>query len=151
MNAPRSTPEERANELYWRSEDTVEEVAERLEMSRGALYSHVRPLEAGGECPDCGAALVYPNRSSRAAGRAACPECERTFAEEAAAAPVARGEESHPHLGQAPGNGDASGRLRRWREDLAAVEPERAAMIGGAAALGVVFGAAAATLARRRG
>ena len=36
----------------------------------------------------------------------------------------------------------------RWREDLAAVPPQRVAMVGGAAALGVMVGAAATRMLR---
>ena len=36
----------------------------------------------------------------------------------------------------------------RWREDLSGVEPQRAALVGGGAALGVMVGAAAARAVR---
>lgn len=41
-------------------------------------------------------------------------------------------------------NGRESGGWSRWRRELAAVEPERYALVGGGAALGVMVGAAAA-------
>jgi hypothetical protein len=53
-------------------------------------------------------------------------------------------DEPRPRLGDAA----AQSGLSRWREDLTGVTPERAALIGGAAALGVVLGAAAARAVR---
>ncbi|HEX2091302.1 MAG TPA: hypothetical protein VHG28_02825 [Longimicrobiaceae bacterium] len=147
--------QERANDLYWNSPDPVDSVAEELGMKRSALYAAVRPIPAGAECPDCGEELVFPNRSSRTARRAMCLACNRTVAlDEVPASKSARGpriDDGHGYAGRDTGYGEGGGRLRHWREGLAAVEPERAARLGGAAALGVVVGAAAATLYRRMG
>jgi hypothetical protein len=148
--------QERANELYWNSPDTVDQVAAELGLSRNVLYAAVRPLHAGADCPGCGEGLVFPNRSTRASGRAMCLSCDRTLSLD----------DLPPSTGTAPGtrtseegSGHAPGLrgfvsepregLRRWREELSEVEPQRAAMIGGAAALGVLFGIGAALLVRR--
>lgn len=146
---------ERANRMYWNSSETVDRIAEELGMSRNALYSSVRPEPAGADCPDCGEELVYPNRTSRTAGRAICLACDARFsvAELPAAAGAGAGSGRHAHgagyEGRETGYGDARGRLGGLREGLAAVEPERAAMIGGAAVLGAMAGVAAVNLLRR--
>jgi len=149
--------QERANDLYWNSGDTVDQVAGELGITRTVLYSAVRPLPAGADCPHCGSGLVFPNRSSRTAGRAMCLSCERTYSTSEL--------ESSPEEGGAAGGyarwgiGDqqhggaayqaARERLRQWREDLASVERSRVFMIGGAAVLGVLVGVTAASALRR--
>jgi hypothetical protein len=144
---------ERANRMYWNSSETVDRIAEQLGMSRNALYSSVRPAPAGVECPDCDEELVFPNRTSRLAGRALCLSCDTTHAV-ADLRPVgsraAAGAPSHTHAGREEGYREAGGALLGGlREGLAAVEPKRAAMIGGAAVMGAVAGVAAASLLRR--
>lgn len=155
---------ERANDLYWNSADTVDKIAEQLGMSRNALYASVRPEPVGEDCPDCGEGLVFPNRTSRAAGQAMCLACEESMAlddlalrREASRGPARahspaghpHGYGEHSHAGRDLGYGDAGGPLRNLREGLAAVEPERVALIGGAATLGAMVGAAAVSLIRR--
>ena len=156
MDAASDTAEslhDQANDLYWNSSETVDQLAARLGMSRNALYASVKPIPAGGTCPHCGEALVFTNRSSRAAGKATCPGCEaevqpeagaEASAYEAAAPPVV---ESTVHEVPPPASG---GRLEQLKESLAGVEPERAAIIGGAAALGAAVGAAAIKVIRRK-
>lgn len=148
--------QERANRLYWNSSETVDRIAGQLGMSRNALYSAVRPAPAGVECPDCDEELVFPNRTSRLAGRALCLSSGATHAV-AGLPPVG----SRPDRERAPGASGYEGReegyagargarLGGLRDGLAAVEPQRAALIGGAAVMGAVAGVAAATLLRRR-
>lgn len=144
---------EQANDLYWNSSETVDQLAARLGMSRNALYASVKPIPAGGTCPHCNEPLVFINRSSRAAGKATCPGCEAEVqleagAETPAPAPKAQTIVATPvHEIPPP---DAGGRLDQIKESLAGVEPERAAIIGGAAALGVAVGAAAIKVIRRK-
>lgn len=151
--------QERANRLYWTSSETVDRIAGQLGMSRNALYSSVRPAPAGVECPDCDEELVFPNRTSRLAGRALCLSCDATHA--VADLPPAgsrpngdrsAGDADAPEYeGREEGHGGGRGvRLGGLRDGLAAVEPQRAALIGGAAVMGAVAGVAAATLLRRR-
>jgi hypothetical protein len=141
---------ERANELYWNSSDTVDQVAEQIGVSRNALYGVVRPLPAGATCPDCGEGLVFPNRSTRASGRAMCLTCDHTVSLDDLSPPTGIGAPT-----RIPGeeeNGFLSGsreRLHHFREELSSVERERVLMIGTAAALGMVFGVAAGAVARR--
>jgi hypothetical protein len=148
--------QERANRLYWNSTDTVEGIAEQLGVSRRSLYNVVQPEPTGVECPDCTLELVFPNRTSRTAGRAVCLECDRTLALEDLPEPGARNGrgERGPSLYEGRAGGHAAGngrevRLGGLRDGLAAVEPRRAAMIGGAAVLGAVAGVASASLLRR--
>ncbi len=64
---------ERANELYWGSDRSVNQIADELDLSKGALYALVRPLSADRGCPLCGAQTAYPNRTARERGRIDCP------------------------------------------------------------------------------
>lgn len=134
--------QDRVNRLYWESDETVADVAKQLEMSQSTLYAAVEPRPAGVVCSRCGAPTHYLNRSGRAAGEAVCSACgATTTAEEQPAQPVSTVD--------APSAG-ATEKLRRFKEDLSAVPPERAALIGGAAALGVAVGAAAVKAARKK-
>lgn len=67
---------ERANSLYWESDDSVNEIAEALDLSKGALYALVQPLRTDEPCPECGAHLEFSNRTARDKGLVACPSCE---------------------------------------------------------------------------
>ncbi len=66
---------ERANELYWGSDRSVNELAEDLDLSKGALYSLIRPLPAGLECPECAGGMSYANRTARDRGYVTCEGC----------------------------------------------------------------------------
>ena len=55
---------EAANELYWDSEKSVNQIADELDLSKGALYGLIRPLPAGVGCPLCGDEVVSPNRTA---------------------------------------------------------------------------------------
>jgi len=65
----------RANALYWESDDSVNDIADRLDLSKGALYSLVEPLPADEACPECAGELEFPNRTAREKGYVSCPEC----------------------------------------------------------------------------
>lgn len=69
-------PKERANGLYWSSDESVNAIADELDLSKGALYGLVDPLPAGLPCPRCSADMVYPNRTARDKGFLTCPECD---------------------------------------------------------------------------
>jgi hypothetical protein len=66
---------ERANELYWGSDRSVNELAEDLDLSKGALYSLIRPLPADLDCPECGGGMTYANRTARDRGYVTCEAC----------------------------------------------------------------------------
>jgi len=65
----------RANELYWRSKRSVNQIAEEMDLSKSRLYALVRPLPAGRPCPACPWELIFPNRTAREKGLGSCPEC----------------------------------------------------------------------------
>jgi hypothetical protein len=67
--------EAKAHELYWDSDESVNQIAEDLGLSKGSLYSIIRPLPAGLGCPECGEELLYPNRTARERGMVGCPSC----------------------------------------------------------------------------
>ena len=65
----------RANELYWGSDDGVNQIAERLDLSKGALYGRIGPLPVGAGCPLCGTEVEYANRTARDHDEVDCPDC----------------------------------------------------------------------------
>lgn len=77
-----------ANRLYWRSDLSVNRIAEELNLSKSALYGLLQPLEADAGCPQCGTRMVFDNRTARDRGLARCPSCD-AGAESAGAAPAA--------------------------------------------------------------
>ncbi len=65
----------RANELYWHSDESVNQIARSLDLSKGMLYEIVVPLGAEISCPhDCGE-LVWSNRTARDRGFVGCTGC----------------------------------------------------------------------------
>ena len=66
---------ERANELYWGSDRSVNDLADDLDLSKGALYSLIRPLSAAVDCPECGGEMSYANRTARDRGLVTCEAC----------------------------------------------------------------------------
>jgi predicted RNA-binding Zn-ribbon protein involved in translation (DUF1610 family) len=77
MERPTSNlePDDRANELYWGSDRSVNQIAEELDLSKGALYAVIRPLAAGLGCPQCGREVAHTNRTQRERGLVDCPAC----------------------------------------------------------------------------
>ena len=71
----RDGADDRANELYWGSDLSVNQIAEELDLSKGALYEMIRPLPADLACPLCGAEAVHPNRTAHERGLIVCPAC----------------------------------------------------------------------------
>jgi hypothetical protein len=67
---------DRANELYWRSGQSVNQIAETMDLSKSGLYALIRPLPAEGACPECGEGLVFSNRTTEQKTIASCPKCE---------------------------------------------------------------------------
>lgn len=65
----------RANELYWGSDRSVNQIADELELSKGMLYGMIRPLPAELPCPRCATDMEYPNRTARERGLITCPSC----------------------------------------------------------------------------
>lgn len=128
-----------ANRLYWESETPIAEIAERLDLSRRALYDAVEPVGTGDVCPRCGGELQFNNRSARKAGYAVCAACGA----EEMIDPEVRAENGQ----LAVVRGEGQDERRDMREpDLR----HRAVVLGGAAIAGVALGSMAAWLATRR-
>jgi hypothetical protein len=123
----------RLNDLYWNSSRTIDEIVDELSVGRNTLYSSITPASSGMTCSSCGGVVVFTNRTNRAAGSGLCQACgmETIVPADFGAARTENGRKRSA-------NGIA--RWERWREELEAVAPERAVMIGGAAALGAVLG-----------
>jgi len=66
---------DQANELYWRSGQGVNQIAETMDLSKSGLYALIRPLPAKRACPECGEGLVFLNRTTEQKTIACCPEC----------------------------------------------------------------------------
>jgi hypothetical protein len=131
-----------ANRLYWDTEEPVAEIAERLDLSRRALYDAVQPFNAGSSCSRCGGELHFENRSARKAGQATCTSCGN--AQYVDAGRAEDGERTPLSVVAGDPEHDA---MRDMREpDLR----HRAVVLGGAAIAGVALGTFAAILATRR-
>lgn len=66
----------RANELYWQSGQSVNQIAEQMDLSKSRLYGLVQPLSAGNSCPECQADLFFPNRTAMEKRFVSCAECD---------------------------------------------------------------------------
>ena len=77
--APRNTvPDEvveRANDLYWRSGASVNQLTRELDLSKGALYEIITPMPADLRCPCGGGEMAYSNRTARERGFVSCATC----------------------------------------------------------------------------
>lgn len=155
-DSPDQPGADRVNELYWNSDRTIDDITDDLGISRNALYTSIHPLTAGASCPDCGHDMEFTNRTHRDSGMAVCAECGEEADVRGGPPTVSRAKRRGPT--RSPGEADrwsgdgenGESGWSRWRDDLAAVEPERYALVGGAAALGVMLGAAAARALRQR-
>ena len=85
---------DQANELYWRSGQSVNQIAEAMDLSKSGLYALIRPLPAGRACPECGEGLVFPNRTAEHKAVASCLECK--YSGGASAEASAPGSEARP-------------------------------------------------------
>lgn len=91
MSGVQREREERANELYWGSELSVNQIADEMDLSKGMLYEMIHPEPAGVVCPACTQELVYANRTAREREMLACPSCGWEGDEEEADLGVADG------------------------------------------------------------
>jgi hypothetical protein len=133
-----------ANRLYWDTDESVANIADRLDVSRRALYDAVHPLEAGASCAACGGQLTFENRSSRKLGVALCPSCGAEQHLEPGGARLAT-EPGTPSLEVLRGD-EPSDRIDLRDPDLR----HRAVVLGSAAIAGVALGTVAAILAMRK-
>jgi hypothetical protein len=142
-----------ANRLYWESELSVGAIADQLGISRRALYEALDPEPAGAPCPDCGAELVFANRSAQIAGEAQCRGCGlEADVPFGMRPPSARADRNGQfEVPDAPENEQEATAGPAAPLDVEALAlRERAVMLGGAALAGLVVGALAAFAATRR-
>jgi hypothetical protein len=138
-----------ADRLYWHSQEPVDRLAARLGMTRRALYAAVRPAPAGTDC-ECGREMVFVNRKHRAEGQASCPACKAMRSVDGERVPHATPPPA-PLAPHRPRGFRHTGALGRFWRDLAQVRPQRAALIGGAAALGMATALVATDVLWRSG
>lgn len=127
------------NRLYWETETSVADIAERLDVSRRALYDAIEPISAGKTCPVCGTMLQYANRSARESGQGACFVC-------ATGSPQQQIPVESEAWTWSPGVRSADPAAAASDAALSA----RARRLGGAALLGAAIGAIATHLLVRR-
>lgn len=145
--------ERELNRLYWESDASISEIADRLDISRRALYDGIRPHPAGRPCPECGAALGFRNRTALDNREAECPEC-------GFAAPLdgaGDGLEPAPEQADAPDAGSDDGPASpdgrsRLRDPLARrrIPDPGSPVLGTLFLTGLAVGALATFLTRRR-
>ena len=136
MDESAADPTAEANRLYWTSDRGVNQIADELGMSKGMLYAAIRPLPAELACPECGAELVYANRTAHERGLLSCASCGNEFdADHSDLEPLAPG---------ATGDRDDAESvrldLRRARAAQSDTSPNAARTLLGAAALCVGVG-----------
>ncbi|MGY8776871.1 MAG: hypothetical protein ACKVIN_01985 [Longimicrobiales bacterium] len=78
MHASDVTPEviERVRQLYWHSDESVNKIADALDLSKGALYGAIPRLLSGLGCPLCGDQVGYPNRTAKEQEQLDCITCD---------------------------------------------------------------------------
>ena len=64
-----------ANRLYWEERASVGDIANKLGVSRRALYDLIEPQSARKRCPKCRSIMVYVNRSAQSGHHAKCQSC----------------------------------------------------------------------------
>jgi len=64
-----------ANRRYWETAESVNAIAEAMDVSKGRLYDLLLPLDAGVACPSCGGALGFAHRTARQRGVVVCDAC----------------------------------------------------------------------------
>lgn len=146
------------NDLYWGSDLSVNQIAEHLDLSKGALYGMIDPAPAGEPCPDCGAPLVFENRTARDRGRATCLECGGESAVEAgtddgsASESPARARSTRAAAGGAPSPVERTsfGFPVPPPDPAPGPDPLRGRIVLGGALLGAAAGLALVLWARRR-
>ncbi|HET9982798.1 MAG TPA: hypothetical protein VFQ38_04410 [Longimicrobiales bacterium] len=158
-----------ANRLYWESDASVGDIADRLGLSRRALYEALEPATTGEPCRECGTILVFHNRLARSGGEAQCPGCglEQSIAAlrqatadagsalrdhiaELAAIPPTEAEPPLPPGSAAAAPGALAATAPPEAATAAAPPRDRLVALGGAMLAGAVAGAVTVLVLRRR-
>jgi len=130
---------EEVNRLYWESDQSVNQIGETLDLSKGVLYGLIDAHPAGLPCPGCSDEMVFPNRTAREKGFLACPECEMEE-EEGAVRAFWEGKGAGGALQKAINSG---------KERVSNLSP-RGRIIAGTALLGVAAGLVLGAYLRKR-
>lgn len=93
---------EKINELYWGSDASVADIADRMGVSRRVLYDSIEPKRAGTACPECGGRLGFRNRTMAENAEAECADCglEQDVSSGAPARPAAAPDRGEPDRGE---------------------------------------------------
>lgn len=131
------------NRLYWTTDASVADIADHVGVSRRVLYDSIDPQPAEAQCPDCGEALAFRNRTAAERGEASCAGCGRE---------VALG--GDPLAGVAGANGpDIEQQARGAELSPMPARPvpgtSSSPVLGGALLAGIAAGAAVGYLLRR--
>ncbi|MCA1791842.1 MAG: hypothetical protein LC667_18935 [Thioalkalivibrio sp.] len=128
----------RANQLYWTSDESVNQIAESLDLSKSAFYGMIGPLMSGSGCPICGAEVEFANRTARDRDELSCPACSWEGAE-AETVPLG------PDVVGA--NGSPGARAETAGDELS--DSDRRRIIAGSALIGAAVGLVLFTYLRR--
>jgi hypothetical protein len=132
-----------ANRMYWQTEASVADIAEKLNVSRRALYELVEPESSGTSCSACGGDVVFVNRSAKASAQGRCASCGAQSSVIEDDNHVLDVQETVPPY--------AAGWPRAADNQPAVLNlRNRALTLGGVALAGVALGALAAVLVTRR-
>lgn len=143
-----------ANQRYWDSDESVNQLGEALGLSKGALYNLLEPLAAGLPCPSCGEEMVFPNRTAREKGFLVCHDCGLEEEEAAVEAfweeEEARGTLTLRPRGLARKAGDAMQQAMDTGKDQIQSMTPRGRIFAGTALLGAAAGLILGTYLRKR-
>ena len=142
MSGADQETEGRANELYWTSDLSVNQIAEELDLSKGMLYELIHPAPAGLACPECSEEVVYANRTARDRALLACPQCGWEGDEDEADLGVGDGSVVVPEAMEADAAADPAAGTP--------ADPGRKRVMVGGALLGAAAGLALVLWSRRR-
>jgi hypothetical protein len=131
-----------ANRLYWKTDTSVADIAEKLSVSRRALYELVQPESAGTRCSACGGDVEFVNRSAKASALGRCKDC-------GAECPVAQESEDVQEV-VPPYSAGWPRAVQKHKDDPDDDLRVRALKIGGIALAGAALGAAVAMMVARR-
>ena len=147
---------EEANRLYWESDQSVNQIGEILDLSKGVLYGLIDAFPANLPCPGCGEEMVFPNRTARERGFLACSSCGM---EEEEVAVRSYWEEEGEPMGTSDADDERAltarageavqDAVQRGRDSISGLSP-RGRIVAGTALLGIAAGLDLGTYFRKR-
>ena len=147
---------EEANRLYWESDQSVNQIGEILDLSKGVLYGLIAALPANLPCPGCREEMVFPHRTARDKGFLACPSCGmeeeepavRSYWEEEGE-PVESSDVTDERAFSRRAGDAVQGAVQKGRDTISGLSPS-GRVVAGTALLGIAAGIALGTYFRRR-